>query len=887
MTLVDITQELFNSLSLLSTHNVVKSPLFNLLEGTQAIEMLNPKLDTGHLKFSQDDLTFNTAASISPSHAISIINKLIILLVSWLSGSNLPVTILSCRYVQTVLENYTKLRNTPLSLLEKCSLVDERLRKDTGEKEIGEVGEGEKDEEKVNGEIHVDSQVGEVLGEKNNINAELKSDTSKSESVLKSGPGANSTKDLQSVPEQKSSTTLSSEANTLNNNDLTTFGANSSKTSLSLSDSLSHVSLSDETSSKLVHLVLKSFIIGLCKFSGIILQLAPNILYEEEDLTTRNMNLDFLTTVALPEVFAEVKKAKDWLSDVKNEIDTESKAILLNQLDLVYSLNMLETVLYLQVPVFEDYPLKKQMDLSMYVNAEKEAKSLDFSNIKTPPCSFSNFIQSDLDNKNIPLELFELDPTTSQDILVNIFKSVHLYLENCLSLENYQQLLHFLYYDISLNISSTNVVCRALFQIFFIRDNKSVFGSPRIYFNSDFVSSIASTLIGENTAILQVENFASLSLKEEVIEEIAQTLTQMVQELESATYHVLTLYGNNPCRQQQLISKSLLIWDTLQASWENFESEIFSSFKVGEELINGGAGLTVSVYIFYTKLTLMSELLFRGIDLELYKNYELYLVFWYGAYLQNALNVVIKGRITDVLQTKVNFIEKVLPKRYKKLKAGTKKQNLKNIIQYNQTTVLPKLKSTLEYQSLYLIPLSDGMHYLVESVRILLIIYSSLGFIDFLKSTPDSLVPFKSLFKLRLKPWYSIGVPSLPTFEDYERSLASPISNVPDRYRSIKIKTLLILVQEKLASSRAIHEQVKIGMKVPAVQSMFVPSTLVHAENSLDELIKSSETYASRVNDILALIDQDKFDEVSPKNYKLIIQKGMHRNFPDISLKKV
>lgn len=774
--LVDITEEIFHSLQLIDNNQVVKSEFFNLLEGTQAIEMLNPKLDTGLINFSQADLNFDASKPITIDEVIAINNKLLILFVSWLDNSSLPVTVLSCRYVQTLLQNYTALKSTNLPLIDQCSLVDNRL-----------------------------------------------------------------------------------------------------KTSISPDDSFE---------SKLVHLVLKSFIIGLCKFIGVCLNIAMYILYEEEDLTTRSMNLDFLLNVPLQQVLQQIESAINWLQTFPNseKIDT-----LVNQLKLLININHLESVYHISLPVLQNSNQSQedsnQLNLNFLKSGIDQSNQLNFDNITVPKNSFSKFIQSDLDNKNIPINLYELPAKSAHENLTSIFTSIHSFIINCSKIENYNQLLHFLYYDISLNIKNLSVISRAFFQLFFIRDNKSIFGSPNIFLNFEFIKSLISNLVGDNTAVLSPEMINNSGLKQETIAEIVRSLDQSTQELESAVYHTITLYGNNPCRQQQLMSKSLLIWDTLQVAWENFESELFTKFKIGEELASGDIGLTVSSYIYYNKLTLMFRLLLRGFDLELYKEYEYYLIYWYGNYLAKLIIELLQGRIYNILQSKINYIEKTLPKRLKKLKAGIKKQQLKDLIQYNQTIILPKIKTTLEYQSQYLLPSYQGILQLMEGIRMYLIILSAFGIVDFMKSTPNSLASFESLFNLRLKPWSSIGVPRLPTFQHYTQSLNILfIQNASTTERITNTKKVLTVAREKFSSSKTIHDDILKTLKHNSIIcDQFLPSTIEHVEASYKQLIKCSIAYSLQIDQLLKLLNEGKYAEINSNNYEMKIDKGYHPYFPNVT----
>jgi hypothetical protein len=776
--MVDITNELFDSLSSMTDFKVVQSPFFNLLEGTQAVEVSNPKLDTGLIELSLEDLQFDTSKPQSIDAVIGIQSKLLVLLISWLNNSNLPVTILSCRYVQTLLVNYTRSALNPdMSLVEKCSLTDCRL------------------------------------------------------------PNPHSSQD--------------------------TF------------------------ESKMVHTVLKSFIMGLCKFIGFSLNVAMNILYEEEDLTTRNMNLDFLLAVPTEVVLEELEKSISWLKSNQDTNNTKEVNNAIDQLSIVLQLNKIQSIFQTSLSVLDGYkPNNLNLDyLSNGIAALNDLGSLNYNSI--PSGTFSKFIQLDLDNKNIPIDLYEIDSATAYDNLLGIFSSILEFMRNSQQIQNYNQLLNYLHFDISRNIKSFNVLSRGIFQLHLIRDDKSIFGSKDVNLRT-CVTGFIVNLVGENTSILQLNQIQNWGIKQEMVQEVISSIDQLTLELESATYHTLSLYGNNPCRQQQLISKGLLLWDTLQVTWESFESEMYAQFKVGDELVDGGLALTVSSYIFFVKMTLMNELLLRGIDLELYKPYEMYLVYWFSAYLIRTIVELLQGRIQAILLSKINFIEKTLPKRLKKLKAGSKKQQLKEQITYNQNEVLPRLKGILLYQADFMIPSFHGMAELIEAVKTFLIIASSFKLIDFLESTPNSLTTFETLFNLRMKPWSSIGSPRLPTFNQYKLSLNMKYLQTPSMdERSSKIKTLLSIIQKKLTSSTEIHQSLLKSLHENSlINTQLLLSTSNHLETWINGLIKTSMHYSDEVNKLLDLVNQNKLEQITPQNYQLTFNRGHHDYFPIVSVEK-
>ena len=110
--MIDITKEIFVSLESITNNKVVKSPYFELLEGTRAFEVLNPRLDTGLIELTPEEITFDCSKPQEVNVIINIQTKLLSNLVNWLESNSLPVTVLSCRYVQTLLVNYLNHENS-------------------------------------------------------------------------------------------------------------------------------------------------------------------------------------------------------------------------------------------------------------------------------------------------------------------------------------------------------------------------------------------------------------------------------------------------------------------------------------------------------------------------------------------------------------------------------------------------------------------------------------------------------------------------------------------------------------------------------------------------------------------------------------------------------
>lgn len=106
--LVDITKEFFDLTSTIKFSTIVKSNNFSLLQGTHALELLNPRLDT----FLLDVVDYDINTKLSSNDLVSIISNQLKSLVCWL-GENISITtsILSSDYICKILNHYTKFGN--------------------------------------------------------------------------------------------------------------------------------------------------------------------------------------------------------------------------------------------------------------------------------------------------------------------------------------------------------------------------------------------------------------------------------------------------------------------------------------------------------------------------------------------------------------------------------------------------------------------------------------------------------------------------------------------------------------------------------------------------------------------------------------------------------
>ncbi|RLV94136.1 N-alpha-acetyltransferase 35 NatC auxiliary subunit [Spathaspora sp. JA1] len=768
--LIDVTQVIFDSLKNVPNNKVIKSEQFQLLEGTRALEVLNPRLDTGLIELSETDYKFDCSKPLSSRVIVNIQTKLLKSLVGWLSSDSLPVTVLSCRYVQTLLETYSASQGS--DIWSRASFFNPRLEQQPGEY------------------------------------------------------------DNSSIEYQ------------------------------------------------LVHKVFKIYVMGLCKFINFILHISKNLLYEEEDITTRNMNLDFLSGISPQFLIQEINDVIEWI--IVNEIDEAN--ILISQLKVINNLLKIEATI-LAIPIkFLDNSETVSLNLDFYKEGIEQVKKLqefDYDESIIPQGTFSKFIQLDMENRNIPLELS--DDTTLESTLSyisGIFQTVERFIRQANEIKSINQFQDYLEYNINYPIDTFSVFSRGLFQLFFIRDDKSIFGSSQYNLTSLSIE-LVENLVGKNTIILNNFESSLSQLKDSTKEELMTRYIGALQDFEGGVYHNLTRFGCNPCRQQQLVSKGLVIWDTLQVGWESLEVNVYQSYNIGDEFGTGEMSLCVTSYIYYTKIKMMMQLLLNGFELELYKPFEIYLIIWYGDYLVQYLVDHLTHRITQIILGKIEHLETTIPKRIKKLKAGVKKEQLKELNKYNHEVILPQLTTTLNYNQDYLTKSYQTLQILLRATMKYLAVLSKLELVDFTKGPGNNLTSLEHLYYLRLKPWSSIGVPNFPTYENYQKIITGTLPESDNRSNLFRCLELLAGSKGDLSDCKREYEGI-LGY-IYRDSKHFINDSKV--SEWYRQILSSIDVLEQDIGFLSKLISQNK-DDLSKinKEYKLKIDKGVHRYIPKLSV---
>ncbi|CAK9439212.1 uncharacterized protein LODBEIA_P34360 [Lodderomyces beijingensis] len=766
--LVDITQDIFTSLQHIKDNRVVKSRLFELLEGTRALEALNAKLDTGLIDLDREEIVFDCTAPQSPQTVAHIQSCLLSQLVNWFESESLTVSVLSCRYVSNLLSNYLSSGD--------CSFGDGRV-------------------------------VGHCAT-----------------SAREKGQG-------------------------------------------------------EEFNQLVVDKVLKTFIRGLCVFIRFMLNLARTFLYDEEDIMTRCMNLNFLETVSVQSIVDEIDQVTKWMSSQQPEFEVVG-GLLISQLEIVRALNQFELKMDdVKIPFLESGVASQTQAFEFCDKVQQHISVVrDYSHdnqASIPAGVFSRFIQADMSNSNIPVAAATPNIPHACDHLSGIFTTIGQFVTGAAQVSSINQLHDYLHFKIEYPIHQLSVFARGYFQLFFIRDDKSIFGSSTNI--SELTREIVENVIGGNTILLHDLTLHTLAqLKDSVKVEVTAQHGAFMQDLESAIYNNLCIFGANPCRAQQLTSKGLVLWDTLQVGWESFEVQMFQNYKIGNSLSNGEAAIGVTSYIYFQKLEMMFQLLMGGVKLELYKPFEIYWVYWYAGILLRYLIHHLQNRVHEVLEAKIVDIQVHAPKRIKKLKSGAKKDTMREQYARDVKVAVPRLLHSMQHRA-RLVESYTMLDTLASCYAKYCIVLAKLKLVDFVNGPPKRLTSMEHLYHLRMKPWSSIGVPQLPTYYSYKQSLAASAPEPDMRFNLLKCLEILASIKSSLADFQS---------KFIVWKSTDLNRHMLELE-WWEEVARAGETLGTNASDLgkILSLNKDNLSNIA-RDYRVNIGKGHHAYFVNITVEK-
>lgn len=520
--------------------------------------------------------------------------------------------------------------------------------------------------------------------------------------------------------------------------------------------------LESEKKSKLVFLntshplydqVLCSGIYGVCYFARFVQRLLrAGIIFEEEDLNFNGMGLDFLSYV---------QDSSSILSLLEEGVRIAS--LCSNSEELIHILKLIRSLVSME-KCLDEYSTDTQALDELIQEAIHLSQQPQLSDSGPPEGSFSIGIQRRLSNQFPPKAL--IVPPRNYEGFISMAQDM----KKVLQVDNADTMVEIMQFANFFNkIKQGHVLARALFPLFLIRNNRTVLGK---YTLSEFTHEH----LLEFSLMCTIEEEFPPDIIEEALLEVTNVLFEWYQNT-----------SQNTSRYRQGYNRQLLLWDSLQAQIEAVEVEWLSKGGSVDEIPNadyvemtpGGKAtplLPYATWAYAMKVRAMIEFILKGFDLQVYKPFETYTMYWYTYYLAHQWEICLK-KIHKFVDSKVNAIHG-LNKKVKKSKTGEKRELLKAQYRYAMDNHMEQLQVNKRYLQYLLVEAS-----VLKSLSLAQVfqfgILTSFGLISNVSPTKNKFTTDELLYNLRMKPFCSIGVPEMLPYDLMQSTIKEFVPDEP------------------------------------------------------------------------------------------------------------
>lgn len=603
-----------------------------------------------------------------------------------------------------------------------------------------------------------------------------------------------------------------------------------------------------------VNVVLRAFVAGLCKFLGTVKFVASQVLYDEEDLIMRAMDFDLLALVLPTEVTAILDQA------IAAAEQTLLFSAALPYLRFVRCLVETDTLVDAEIDLYSENDDGTSSEFLLLAREQLQRISDTAPALKIAPGTFSKFVQVDCNNKHIPFDLATMDRAKAMGRFGDLVRETQFFFSAVQSVKSAGQLVAFLQYAV--DGSSWTVFSRGLFQLFLLRDDKSIAGLDESVWLVSLKIMEGMCLAGNGVMSLTGWESADLLAR----------FNQLTDSMEQCMFYGMCRSAHNPSRQRQLLNKDISILDALQANAESLEIELYEN-GIGDRLhpqIEQPA-LGLGLFLYFYKLQVMVEFTLSGFALDVYHASEAPATFWFTSYLCKHLEFHVSRRIREINVGKQASVVS-MQKKVKKAKARPKKEELKQELRKLEA-LSPQLADNILYIDGFVLPQVRGLQLLASAVHSLLLLYSVSGAPEPQLST---LSTPRLTYMLRFKPFASVGTPETPTYEEYIGSV-TPVKNLKNVHQSLrKSKVNMIGAQIKTELSQALAHfnsvVAAVRTETGAVKNVVSPATKPAIEAHFSNLAKTCIMYLLELGRLLK--------RETGENCTIKQKPGSHRWFP-------
>ncbi|KAL7795191.1 Mak10 subunit, NatC N-terminal acetyltransferase domain-containing protein [Trichoderma ceciliae] len=499
--------------------------------------------------------------------------------------------------------------------------------------------------------------------------------------------------------------------------------------------------------------VLRAYCLGMLKSCGYVNErIKSEHYYEEEDFVTNTYNRTLLANLPTSAIRDVLIEAMTSLKSQRGSIPDELAEALLLRLELRHIfLDAVECPKHMKEPDLAKKPWKEGLAVLPALNQTHSlASPVDEA--------FSAKLQRKLASTMPPRPIVQLEFDVAFVHLKSLFAD-GLELIDVLHYTDSQCLLTFVS-TFQAKKPQPIVYVRTLLQTFLF-DAMEVLGSMSI-----------RQLLDDDFAILTMPAHQYLDRINDEVEAIQDPRYDMAQQMElfrtraaQPFLDILRTACQNRCRVRRTLCHLLRDWESLQVDAEEIDQIL--QVKVKEQptmyrssTSSGGVetySLPLSSWTYLYKLRQMEQIIQLGFELEIYQADELAGMYWY-------LNYISKSRLHHTERIKSFVI-----KRVEETHGQPGNSNPAADAQLQRSLVYTRL-SLLDAAVTW--ELSDSLS----------CFYTVLNRLKLIKALPRPYSTDELRYELRMRPFAPIGLPVLPTFEEFSAGTLQPDTEIDELF---------------------------------------------------------------------------------------------------------
>ncbi|KAK9441947.1 Mak10 subunit, NatC N(alpha)-terminal acetyltransferase [Metarhizium brunneum] len=490
--------------------------------------------------------------------------------------------------------------------------------------------------------------------------------------------------------------------------------------------------------------ILRAYCLGMLKACGHVNErIKSEHFYEEEDFVPNTYNRTLLTEFPTQDVKDVLKAARETVESLKGSIPDSVSEALTSRLDLRYIfLDATESPQYLKNLPKARLPWEEAIAILPRISSTH-------SLTKSVEDAFSTKLQRKLASTMPPRPIVQLKFDDAFNHLSRLLKD-GLDVIGVLEYTNSQCLQNFVY-TFQSKKPQPMVYVRTLLQTFLF-NAMEILGSMSI-----------RQLLDDDLSIITLPANTFLDRDNDEIEAVHDPRFVMSQQMElfrqKAAQPFLDIFRTacqNRCRVRRTLCHLIRDWENLQVDAEDIDQILQIKTKEPPLLQRSTLGLSpvetyslpLSSWTYLYKLQQMEAIVQLGFELEVYQADELAGMYWY-------LNYLAKSRLQHTERIKTFVVRQATTVRSLHTIDPSQEAQLQRSLAYMRLSLL---------QAAVTWELSDALS----------CIYTVLNRYAIVKPPPRPYSNNQLRYDLRMRPFASIGLPSLPSFEEFTLGTKQP-----------------------------------------------------------------------------------------------------------------